>query len=105
MNLKYVYIKSCCFFLQQEFKVLNERDILLKEKERSLEAAETMLQKTIVTEVEKRIAARDQQHRLEMEKLDSILREKTKEHKRLKENFDVLKNANDNLRKEVCVFI
>ena len=37
----------------------------------------------------------------EIEKLDFQLKEKIKENKRLKENFDTLKEGNENLRKQV----
>ena len=37
----------------------------------------------------------------EIEKLDFQLKEKMKENKRLKENFDTLKEGNENLRKQV----
>ena len=43
-----------------------------------------------------------QDHQLALEKQDFQLKEKTREQKRLKENFDTLKSANDTLRKEVC---
>jgi len=36
-----------------------------------------------------------------MEKLEGLLKEKTRENKRQRENFDMLKSANDTLHKEV----
>lgn len=42
-----------------------------------------------------------QKHRKEISDLEQQLREKGKENKRLKENFETLKLANDTLRKEV----
>ena len=38
---------------------------------------------------------------MEIERLESSLREKTRENRRLQENFNTLKSGNDVLRKEV----
>ena len=42
-----------------------------------------------------------QLHRVAMEKLEGLLKEKTRDSKRQRENFDMLKSANDTLHKEV----
>ena len=42
-----------------------------------------------------------QKHKAEISKLEYSLKEKTKENKRLKDNFDTLKMANDVQKKEV----
>jgi len=42
-----------------------------------------------------------QKYKSEFARLDSALKEKTKENKRLKDNFETLKMANDAQKKEV----
>ena len=46
-----------------------------------------------------------QKYKADIFRLETLLREKTKENKRLKDNFETLKQANDALKKEVLVFI
>ena len=45
-----------------------------------------------------------QKYKSEFARLDSALKEKTKENKRLKDNFETLKMANDAQKKEVQDF-
>lgn len=46
-----------------------------------------------------------QKYKADIFRLETLLREKTKENKRLKDNFETLKQANDALKKEVLVFM
>ena len=50
-----------------------------------------------------------QELQLDIERLEGSLREKTRENRRLQENFNTLKSGNDVLRKEVsyhfCLFM
>lgn len=42
-----------------------------------------------------------QKYKADIFRLETLLREKNKENKRLKDNFETLKQANDALKKEV----
>ena len=73
----------------------------LQRKERDLERREANLQHLVDAEAAKVVALREQDLQLEIEKLDANLREKTRENRRLQENFNTLKAANDMLKRQV----
>ena len=87
--------------LKTEYKVLNDRVSDLQRKERDLERREANLQHLVDAEAAKVVALREQDLQLEIEKLDASLREKTRENRRLQENFNTLKAANDMLKRQV----
>ncbi|XP_063069345.1 coiled-coil domain-containing protein 138-like [Engraulis encrasicolus] len=47
------------------------------------------------------INAIQQQHQIQLDQLDSALREKTKENKRIKSSFSTIKNLNESMRKQL----
>ena len=142
------------YYLQEEFKVLAEKERVVKERENLLIAAKINWNKTIDVEVQRKVqcvqevrnptprSTRNsgslqchifadfpyiglygrkmfvlccppftelmkaffqyvQEHKAEIKRMDQLIREKERENKRLKENFDTLKAANDTLKKQV----
>jgi len=94
--------------MKREFALLHERGLLLKEKEDRLQEREQILSEDkqqyediVVAEVKRRMQHKEQEHLLATERQEFQLKEKSREHKRLKENFETLKAANDTLRKEL----
>uniref|UniRef100_A0AAV2K428 Coiled-coil domain-containing protein 138 n=1 Tax=Knipowitschia caucasica TaxID=637954 RepID=A0AAV2K428_KNICA len=77
-------------------KELQEREMKLKQQEDALQKVvglEEMLHSQMLTAEEK--------HNHKILHLQNLLREKTKENKRLKTNFDTLKDLNDNMKKQL----
>ena len=81
---------------------MNERTSALIQREQELDRREANLQRVIDSEAQQVVALREQDLQLEIEKLDASLREKTRENRRLQENFNTLKSANEMLKKQVC---
>ncbi|XP_042350930.1 coiled-coil domain-containing protein 138-like [Plectropomus leopardus] len=81
---------------QQWERELQERERRLKQQEEAfgrLAGLEEMLHTRIVSVEEK--------HKQEVSQLQDLLRERTKENKRLKSNFDTIKELNDNMKKQL----
>ncbi|KAK7939611.1 hypothetical protein WMY93_002937 [Mugilogobius chulae] len=77
-------------------KKLQERETRLKQQEEALQRLENLeeiLHSNILTAEEK--------HKQEILHLQNLLREKTKENKRLKSSFETLKDMNDNMKKQL----
>ncbi|XP_046352653.1 coiled-coil domain-containing protein 138-like isoform X1 [Haliotis rufescens] len=87
--------------LKEENRILHEREAKLKERERMIVISQSNIQTITDHEVKQRWQALQQQHQDEVAKFEQALRERTKENKRLKENFETLKQANDALKKEL----
>lgn len=49
------------------------------------------------------MCASHQKHQHELSRLQDLLREKNKENKRLKSNFESIKDLNDNMKKQVGI--
>ena len=81
---------------------MNERTSAIIQREQELDRREANLQRVIDSEAQQVVALREQDLQLEIEKLDASLREKTRENRRLQENFNTLKSANEMLKKQVC---
>lgn len=86
--------------------------MLVKEKEQALVIRETAISadksdfdNLVETEVQRRVASLQQEHKISLEKLEILVKEKNKELKRMKESFDTVKVANDSLRKEVRIML
>lgn len=87
--------------LKDENKWLNQRQKDVKKREQILSVAQKNFQTIVDLEVKRKLDAIEKSYKEDLEKLHSQLKEKTKDYKRLKENFDTLKAANDSLRLEV----
>ncbi|XP_031585089.2 coiled-coil domain-containing protein 138 isoform X2 [Oreochromis aureus] len=80
---------------QQRERELHERERRLKRQEEAflkLAGMKEMVHSRIVTIEEK--------HQHELSRLQDLLREKNKENKRLKSNFETIKDLNDNMKKQ-----
>ncbi|XP_023144174.1 coiled-coil domain-containing protein 138 isoform X1 [Amphiprion ocellaris] len=81
---------------QQWERELFERERRLKQKE------EALLRLAGLEEmVHARIQAIEENHQQELSQLQDLLRERTKENKRLKSSFGTIKELNDNMKKQV----
>ncbi|CAI5656409.1 unnamed protein product [Oreochromis niloticus] len=81
---------------QQRERELHERERRLKRQEEAflkLAGMKEMVHSRIVTIEEK--------HQHELSRLQDLLREKNKENKRLKSNFETIKDLNDNMKKQL----
>ncbi|XP_041662357.1 coiled-coil domain-containing protein 138-like isoform X2 [Cheilinus undulatus] len=81
---------------QQWERELQDRERRVEQQEESfgkLSGLEEMLQTHILTVKEK--------HQQEVSQLQDLLRERTKENKRLKSSFDTIKDLNDNMKKQL----
>uniref|UniRef100_A0A3B4UKH4 Coiled-coil domain containing 138 n=1 Tax=Seriola dumerili TaxID=41447 RepID=A0A3B4UKH4_SERDU len=81
---------------QQWERELHERERRLKQEEEAfgkLAGLEEMLHT--------RILAVEKKHQLELNQLQDLLRERSKENKRLKSSFDTIKELNDNMKKQL----
>lgn len=87
--------------LKEENKWLNQRRKDVKKREQILSVAQKNFQTIVELEVKRKLDVIEKSYKEDLEKLHSQLKEKTKDYKRLKENFDTLKSANDSLRLEV----
>ncbi|XP_006883885.1 PREDICTED: coiled-coil domain-containing protein 138 [Elephantulus edwardii] len=95
---------QCETAAQQEFaEELQKRERFLAEREELLFNHETALSKIkgVEEEVLTRFQIMKEQHEAEVEHLTEVLKERTKESKRLKSSFDALKELNDSLRKQL----
>ncbi|KAK3100312.1 hypothetical protein FSP39_018028 [Pinctada imbricata] len=86
--------------LKSENRALHEREQKVKERERMVTISTENIQTIAQHEVKQKLVLIEEKHRAETARLESALREKTKENKRLKDSFETLKQANDALKKE-----
>ncbi|KAK6172907.1 hypothetical protein SNE40_016474 [Patella caerulea] len=89
--------------LKKENQVLHEREERVKERERLLVISQSNIKTITEHQVKQKLQEIEQKYQEEMNQLDHSLREKAKENKRLKDNFETLKQANDALRKEMDI--
>ncbi|PVD34436.1 hypothetical protein C0Q70_05709 [Pomacea canaliculata] len=82
-------------------RLLYEREQKLKERERMLSISQSNLQTITDHQARQQVAAVQQDYLNQIAHLEQALKEKTKENKRLKENFETMKQANDTLKKEI----
>ncbi|XP_061233549.1 coiled-coil domain-containing protein 138 isoform X1 [Neopsephotus bourkii] len=89
---------------QQEYALqLRKREHFITERETVLFRHEAALAKIrgVEEEVHSKFGIIKEQHEAEVKQLTEILREITKENRRLKSSFDTLKEVNDSLRKQL----
>ncbi|KAM6178230.1 coiled-coil domain-containing protein 138 [Rhynchocyon petersi] len=89
---------------QQEFaEELQKRERFLAEREELLFNHEAALSKIkgVEEEVLTRFQIMKEQHEAEVEHLTEVLKERTKESKRLRSSFEALKELNDSLKKQL----
>uniref|UniRef100_A0A2C9KPQ4 Coiled-coil domain-containing protein 138 n=1 Tax=Biomphalaria glabrata TaxID=6526 RepID=A0A2C9KPQ4_BIOGL len=89
--------------LREENNILHEREAKLKERERMLTISQESLQTVTDHQMRSKISALEEKFGSEIVQLEQTLKEKLKENKRLKENFETMKQANDALKKEIEV--
>ncbi|XP_006873107.1 PREDICTED: coiled-coil domain-containing protein 138 [Chrysochloris asiatica] len=95
---------QCETAAQQEFaEELQKRERFLAEREQLLFRHEVALSKMkgVEEEVLTRFQIIKEQHEAEVEHLSEVLKERTKESRRLRSSFDTLKELNDSLRKQL----
>ncbi|XP_007940588.1 coiled-coil domain-containing protein 138 [Orycteropus afer afer] len=95
---------NCETAAQQEFaEELQKREHFLAEREQLLFRHETALSKIkgVEEEVLTRFQIIKEQREAEVEHLTEVLKERTKETKRLRSSFDALKELNDSLKKQL----
>ncbi|XP_048208457.1 coiled-coil domain-containing protein 138 isoform X2 [Perognathus longimembris pacificus] len=95
---------QCETTAQQKFaEELQKRERFLVEREQLLFRHENALSKIkgVEDEVLTRFQIMKEQHGAEVEHLTEVLKERTKESKRLRSSFDSLKELNDNLKKQL----
>eukprot|EP00058_Branchiostoma_floridae_P025874 XP_002611364.1 hypothetical protein BRAFLDRAFT_73240 [Branchiostoma floridae] len=104
-NVKKVYkeLVSINNKLQEENALLHERqeelgrrELLVLERERALDEIEEQH-----GDLNKHWAVMQHKHKREVEQWEEALRDRTKENKRLQHSFEVMKQANDQLRKQL----
>ncbi|XP_035681532.1 coiled-coil domain-containing protein 138-like [Branchiostoma floridae] len=104
-NVKKVYkeLVSINNKLQEENALLHERqeelgrrELLVLERERALDEIEEQH-----GDLNKHWAIMQHKHKREVEQWEEALRDRTKENKRLQHSFEVMKQANDQLRKQL----
>lgn len=102
-NLKEIYreLEVISEKLKEENHILHDRENSLKERERMLSISQENLRTVADLEVKQRVAVVEEKYKSELVKLEMALKEKTKENKRLKDNFETLKLANDAQKKEL----
>ncbi|XP_052795364.1 coiled-coil domain-containing protein 138-like [Mya arenaria] len=102
-NLKEIYkeLEVISEKLKDENRILHEREVSLKERERMLSISQDNLKTVADLEVKQRVSVVEEKYKAEIVRLDSALKDKTRENKRLKDNFETLKMANDAQRKEL----
>eukprot|EP00064_Thunnus_orientalis_P019902 superscaffoldBa00005198_g20033 len=81
---------------QQWERQLQERERRLKQQEEALGKL-TGLEEMLHT----RIVAVQEKHQQELSQLQDLLRERSKENRRLKSSFDTIKELNDNMKKQL----
>ncbi|XP_076447057.1 coiled-coil domain-containing protein 138-like isoform X2 [Babylonia areolata] len=101
LNGIYEELQAISEKLKEENQLLYEREQKLKERERMLSVSQSNLQTITDHQARQQIAAVQQKFLNQIAYLEQALKEKNKENKRLKENFETMKQANDTLKKEV----
>ncbi|XP_061578904.1 coiled-coil domain-containing protein 138-like [Cololabis saira] len=89
--------------LKAERQSQQQRERLLQERERRLKQQEEAFGRLAGLEemVHSRILAIEEKHQQDLMEQRHLLQEKNKENKRLKSNFDTIKELNDNMRKQL----
>lgn len=102
-NLKEIYreLEIISEKLKEENHILHDRETSLKERERILSISQENLKTVTDLEVKQRVSAIEEKYRADVARLEAGLKEKARENKRLKDNFDTLKMANDAQKKEL----
>uniref|UniRef100_A0A0B7AVS1 Coiled-coil domain-containing protein 138 n=1 Tax=Arion vulgaris TaxID=1028688 RepID=A0A0B7AVS1_9EUPU len=104
-DLKSIYaeLQAISDKLREENRILCEREVKVKERERMLSVSQDSLQTVTDYQVKVKTAAVEERFRSELIQLEQAFKDKNKENKRLKENFETIKQANDVLKKELEV--
>ncbi|GFO09384.1 coiled-coil domain-containing protein 138 [Plakobranchus ocellatus] len=97
----YAELQAISDKLREENHILHEREVKLKERERMLAISQESLQTVADHQVKVKMAALEERLKSELSQMDQALKDKTKENKRLKENFETIKQANDVMKKEL----
>ncbi|KAK7097587.1 coiled-coil domain-containing protein 138-like [Littorina saxatilis] len=103
LNSIYEELQAISEKLKGENHLLYEREQKLKERERMLSISQSNLQTITDHQARQQVAAVQQKYLNEIAHLEQALKEKNKENKRLKENFETMKQANDMFKKEAGV--
>ncbi|XP_072040469.1 LOW QUALITY PROTEIN: coiled-coil domain-containing protein 138-like [Amphiura filiformis] len=108
MQAVYAELATISQKLQEQSMILHERERALQEREQTLkeqlEASFTEQSKATQNarrEMTRRFVILQEEHKAELIKMEEILKDKTKENKRVKSSFDTLKQANDVLRQQL----
>ncbi|KAH9513741.1 hypothetical protein Btru_041985 [Bulinus truncatus] len=96
----YLELQAISDKLREENRILYEREAKLKERERMLTISQESLQTVTDHQIKLKIMALEEKFGSEIQQLEQALKEKLKENKRLKDNFETMKQANDALKKE-----
>ncbi|KAK3611226.1 hypothetical protein CHS0354_002122 [Potamilus streckersoni] len=101
-NLKEVYkeLQLISEKLKEENKILHSREHDLKERERMVSISQENIKTIAELEVKRQTQILEEKHIAEISQMEQSLKEKLKENRRLKDNFDTLKQANDALKRE-----
>lgn len=102
-NLKEIYMELELISdkLKEENRILHDRETTLKDRERMLSISQENLKTVAELEVKQRVTVIEEKYKEEITKLEAALRDKARENKRLKDNFETLKMANDAQKKEL----
>ncbi|KAL8617204.1 hypothetical protein ACOMHN_014374 [Nucella lapillus] len=101
LNSIYEELQAISEKLKEENQLLYEREQRVKERERVVSVSQSNLQTITDHQARQQVAAFHQKYLNQIAYLEQALKEKNKENKRLKENFETMKQANDALKKEV----
>ncbi|XP_068185964.1 coiled-coil domain-containing protein 138-like isoform X2 [Antennarius striatus] len=105
LSLTNVYqeMMAICEQLKTERQSQQQREIQLQEQERRLkQQRETFASLTGLDDMlHTQMLALEEKHRQELSQLQDLLRERSKENRRLKSSFDTIKELNDNMKQQL----
>ncbi|KAL4230032.1 hypothetical protein ACF0H5_010419 [Mactra antiquata] len=102
-NIKEIYreLEVISEKLKEENHILHDRETSLRERERMLSISQENLKTVAELEVKQRVSVIEEKYKADVARLEQALKDKSKENKRLKDNFETLKMANDAQKKEL----
>ncbi|KAL5013026.1 hypothetical protein ScPMuIL_011577 [Solemya velum] len=86
--------------LKEENRILQEREQSIRERERMVSISQDNIHAIAEHQLKQKLSVIEQKYQNEIDQLEQALKEKSKENKRLKDNFETLKLANDALKKD-----
>ncbi|XP_076070841.1 coiled-coil domain-containing protein 138-like isoform X1 [Mytilus galloprovincialis] len=101
-NIKDIYkeLQVISDKLKMENKKIHEREEKVKERERIVAISSANVKTITEHEVREKLKVMEQKYREEIVKIEIQLKEKIKENRRLKDNFETLVKANDAMKKD-----